>query len=112
MAKVLGEPLRPFDARELVGLRIPGDELRDEEAGRQVELLEKRAFVSARFQTAGAKAFGDVRGRLLQTRHPVAPAFQLIRREVFDVVQISAWIDLPGIGIQIDGACRRQDQRC
>ena len=27
------EPLRPLDARELAGLRVPGDEARDEEAG-------------------------------------------------------------------------------
>ena len=32
------EPLRPVDARELAGLRIPGDEARDEEAGAEVEV--------------------------------------------------------------------------
>jgi len=32
------EPLRPLDARELAGLRIPGDEARDEEARGEVEL--------------------------------------------------------------------------
>ena len=32
------EPLRPVDARELAGLRIPGHELRDEEAGAEVEV--------------------------------------------------------------------------
>jgi len=31
------EPLRPVDTRELAGLRIPGDEARDEEAGAEIE---------------------------------------------------------------------------
>src|SRR2546425_3296169 len=33
--------LRPLDARELAGLRVPGDEARNEEAGAEVE--EERA---------------------------------------------------------------------
>jgi len=32
------EPLRPLDARALAGLRIPGDELRNEEAGAEIEV--------------------------------------------------------------------------
>jgi hypothetical protein len=41
------EHLRPLDAREFAGLRIPGDEARDEETGAEVE--EERGPSHARF---------------------------------------------------------------